>query len=54
MTYRLTVTYAAGHDSVHTGLTPEQADSGSYAFTNDLITLEGQGITKMVLEVEND
>ena len=50
-TFKLTVTYAAGHDQEHTGLTADQIEDGT-GFLRDLIALEGRGITKMVIEVE--
>lgn len=50
--YKLTVTYAAGHDDSHEHLTPEQVESGTGAFLRDLIHLEGKGITRLVVEIE--
>lgn len=52
MTYKLTVTYAAGHDQEHPGLTAERAEMGVGAFLRDLIGLEGEGITRLVVEIE--
>lgn len=52
VTYRLEVTYAAGHTQEHTGLTSEQIEHGIGAFGSDLAHLEGRGITKLVAELE--
>lgn len=51
-TYKLTVTYAAGHDDERRGLSAEQVEQATGAFLNDLLYLEGRGITKMVVEIE--
>lgn len=50
--YKLTVTYAAGHDQEHRDLSKEQADMGTGAFLSDLLNLEGRGITKLVVETQ--
>lgn len=50
--YRLTVTYAAGHDQAHEGLAAEQALTGAGAFLSDLLGLQGIGITRLVVEIE--
>lgn len=51
--YRLTVTYAAGHDQDHPGLSAEQAEIGTGAFLRDLLNLKGEGITRLVVEIED-
>lgn len=53
MTYKLTVTYAAGHSQEHPGLTAEQIETGTGAFVRDLALLKGRGITKLVAEIED-
>lgn len=49
---RLTVTYAAGHDQVHDGLTDAQLDQGTGAFLSDLLHLKGEGIKRLVVETD--
>lgn len=52
MSYKLTVRYAAGHEQEHAGLTDEQVEIGTGAFLRDLLTLRGEGITKLIVEIE--
>lgn len=52
MTFKLTVTYAAGHDQEHTGLSAETVEQGTGAFLRDLINLKGEGITAFKVEIE--
>lgn len=51
-TFKLTVTYAAGHSQDHPGLSDDQAVQGAGAFMRDLVGLGGTGITRLVVEVE--
>lgn len=52
-TYKLTVTYAAGHDQVHDDLSAEQVSTGANAFVSDLTSLGGRGIKRLVVEVDD-
>ena len=52
VTYKISVTYAAGNTHEHTGLTIVQAEHGVNAFTSDLLYLQGKGVAKFVLEME--
>jgi hypothetical protein len=51
-TYRVEVTYRQGEAHVHKGLTAEQAIQASFSFPHDLVYLEGRGVWRFVLEVE--
>ena len=52
MTFKLTVTYAAGNDQEHPGLDYNQAFVGAQAFMRDMNSLGGKGCTKVVVEIE--
>lgn len=52
-TFKITVTYAAGTEQEHPGLTEQQVSLGTGAFLGDLIDLGGRGIRKLVVEVEH-
>lgn len=52
MTFRVTVTYRGTDEQVHEGLSDQQVDSAAYAFTSDMVHLKGQGVTKLVIEIE--
>lgn len=50
--YRLEVTYAHGNTQEHKDLTPDQAEIGTGAFLSDLLHLRGEGITRLVVEIQ--
>lgn len=56
MTYKLSVTYAAGHTQEYApsgnALSGADLHTAAGAFLNDLVRLEGTGITRLVAEVE--
>jgi hypothetical protein len=52
VTYKITVTYAAGHEQEHPGLSAAQAENGIGAFARDIVYLEGEGVRSVTLEVE--
>lgn len=51
---KVTVTYAAGPQQEHPGLTVEQVAQcvGEGAFVGDMMRLRGAGVTKVVVELE--
>jgi hypothetical protein len=53
-TYKLTVTYALGHDQEHPGLTAEAVEQGFVAFFHDLTYLEGEGVQRIAVEIEGE
>lgn len=54
MTFRIEVTYAAGNTQEHPGLTAAQMGSGAFAFLRDLVNLQGEGVTRVVVAIEDD
>jgi hypothetical protein len=52
VTYKITVTYAAGNTEEHPGLSAAQAENGIGAFARDLLYLEGEGARSVTLEAE--
>ena len=50
--FSLSVRYAAGNEVVTTGLTAAQMHGAAAEFIRDLIGLEGQAITRVIVEVE--
>lgn len=53
-TYRIKVDYANGGKGVRARLDPDIAEQGAGAFLRDLFGLEGRGVTKLLVEVENE
>lgn len=53
-TYKITITYALGHDQEHPGLTETTARPGTEAFLNDLFTLKGEGVQRVSIEIEGE
>jgi hypothetical protein len=53
-TYKLTVTYALGHDQEHPGLTADAVEQGFVAFFHDLTQLKGAGIQRVSIEIEGE
>jgi hypothetical protein len=53
-TYKLTVTYALGHDQEHPGLTADAVEQGFVAFFHDLTYLKGAGIQRVSIEIEGE
>lgn len=59
MTYKLSIWYAITGDDdpqVHTGMSAEQVEEyvrPEVGFMHDLLSLEGQGVRKLTVEVES-
>lgn len=53
-TYKITVTYAAGHDQEHPALTETTAQPGVEAFLRDLFYLKGEGVQRVSVEIEGE
>lgn len=53
-TYKITITYALGHDQEHPHLTETTARPGVDAFLSDLFHLKGEGVQRVSIEIEGE